>query len=741
MPDVNQEFESIRSELENNNDSKTQGKVTKAIREVYEEAQKLDEKLFADFKEAHKDDSFIQETGDPMSLRPEDKKEFEEFKANSEEMKAKVGEAVKKVSEIQEDRQHKIEVIGGKFNKETGEYENSKIKELQEMAEKEIKNRQDEIEENKNRISALDQEIEAKQNELAAAKTEEEKASIQAEIDKLNGEKGELTAKNEKLNTEIGQINENVVGKIDSELQKPLQEAAKTHNQVREQSYNALVNTFGEKNITPEQAKKVLGETNYKAMQEKINQRIEENQKTSEEVEKKVDNNQRMNNAEQQPRQQGGQQVPGTIADGVANGFAAGIQQAAQEQVVEEQQPVSADKAIANDALEWLGYDASKPMTVGAAKKFLKNFANEEGKQMDILKDPESAQAVFDAMNKVENGNFLQKLGYGKTRKMLLQAADDFLPKKAVEEFKKNNPEVVYKTQQGNEYNELLGNYDKSLRELQERVEKEGATPELREEFDRLEKKYAPIIAVNEYRVKTSKYATKDGKNLLSSANSIKDKIEEKMSKDIDEEEIQQPTEEEIMKMDEEKILAELQGNVDRMSVEEFKNYISQVKEYGDKDMLAKISNGSIKLDDEKSKAYDETMKPKDYVDGLENRPGFEEKLQEKMDNMAQRKEDSKTIVDKAKDKFNETHDKVEDFFGGLKNDVASDAEKQSKDVEHEKNDIVEEMYTNRFAGMTPEEREEAINSMKDTEMKKKLAEIDLKKNREEKGYTREEGK
>ena len=421
--------------------------------------------------------------------------------------------------------------------------------------------------------------LEEKQKELANAKPEET-SKIQSDIEKLN----ELIQK-------LGPNKE-----ATSPIRKDLANAITNHDEARMNAANGLAIVFSEdrvhndKDITENLIPSNKREQYRKEYEEKQAQKKGDEQQIEENAQNQIQGQQVRNQQGGQKIMYAGGQVAGENINGQQEpsqqGNSVGTQEV--EQVEEDKFARFGDVTPAQEALTWIGYDATKPMSVKSAKALLKNFAREESKQMDILKDPKAAKVIFNAMNKVDKAKFFQKIGFGKTKKALLKAANEFLPKAAAQEYLGIR---VKKGEELKEYDNIMNEYSKELKVLEDKKEKEGVTPELKEEFEKLEKKYAPVLAVLDYREKTNQYLNKD-KNILPEAK--EDIKEEDKFKDFSEEEKAK--------------INELQEKINNMSYRDLNRMVLDLKEKGDKTTLSYINSGLIDLNGGQQKHFEAGM-------------------------------------------------------------------------------------------------------------------------------------
>ncbi len=645
-------------------------------------------------KENKRKESFLSQEGVKSfsDLTDEQKEKFNSYELSKDELTELAEKKAKEMYDIYYERNRKLNNLLGDKNKN----KQGKIDKEIDVYTKEKEERENEIKELETKIEQLEKEGKEK-----AKDGEESRYLKQDEID-------ELRKQIEEKNSEIS----NISGKIDKlkDFRESCIHAMGLQKDIRNNMEAGLRGIYG-----PEVANQVISKNtsrnknmddqskeNVDSQPKKEEQDKEEQANPENEVEEQTQEN-NPNTQQQRVVQQG---APGM---GIPMGAGFVAQQAPQtaQQVQEEMaQPNSAEVAAQN--LKWIGYDPNKALTVGSAKAILKNFVNEPDKQLDILKDPDSAKVIFNAMEKAESGNFLQKIGFGKTKKALLKAAEEVLPKEAAEEFKRQNPDYLYKNSgEGQEYGELVSNYDKELKKLEERYAKEGKSEALKKDFDALDKKYAPIIAAMEFRGNAIKTLTKSERKMLDEANEKKKTIKGargwvfKEDKDIENPEVKQQDNAEIEQeqaspeienqmtidehmanMDPEKQKMEaLKNEVSKMSPEEFKDMIQQAVENGDKEKLAMFNNGDIELDADKQEIFENTN-----LSGKDNgqRPGFEEKL-EKIQNKNEEKSSEKTTEKPDKENlYTKVKRGIEDdgFFDTIRNNVKDGAKKDAERIE-----------------------------------------------------------
>ncbi len=629
MPELSENIKKIQDKfksIENSkkeepefNNREAKGKIEKILSKNYDLLKSKKEEVFLNAinektKSEYKGDGEPIQFNDIKSLPTENRIEFDNFELSEEDRKALLDGTMKEIKAQVTERTDLLNGTPVAFD------ENGNVSKREEDGiiplyqnllgeiEAELVNINNQLEEKnkelldkENRINEIDKKLsntqldenERKQLEDEKKQLEDEKSNINTEIESSKEGKKKLDDMKEvikgKEDKETGKYKGGRIQKLIDDHERSKQNAIKTMSLIYGPDLVFQHPDIGK--IEPKEGK--VAEQYTKMKEELMNENKEP--VTQEQVQSRQNIQQNGAYVQDNINQQGGPKIMyagGQVAGENINGQQEPSQQGNSvgtqevEQVEEDKFARFGDITPAQEALTWIGYDAKKTMNVRNAKALLKNFAREESRQMDILKDPKAAKVIFDAMDKVDKAKFFQKIGFGKTKKALLKAANEFLPKAAAQEY------LGMRVKKGEELKE----YDKIMKEYKEKLDiikaEKGEKDYINSpEYQELNEKYASVLSVSDFREKTNQYLNKD-KNILPEAK--EDIKEEDKFKDFSEEEKAE--------------INELQEKINNMSYRDLNRMVLDLKEKGDKTTLSYINSGLIDLNGGQQKHFEAGM-------------------------------------------------------------------------------------------------------------------------------------
>lgn len=378
---VSKDYDDAEKDVDENSEGFANKRIGQTLEKYKEKVDKLlEEKKFEYFiKEKNLD------VKDVKDLTPEQKEEYEKFELSQETKDTICGdlyeEAKKEVKDINDARHAKLKEIG------------SSIDSLKEETEKLIESKSEEL------------------KKLDPEKNAEEIAKLNEEISRLKDVHGKIVGTKNKDGKETG-------------LLADYKGALATQEQVRENTYNGLVETFGE-NLPAKDEKYIKG------IKEDKNKEVENGN-----VEGKDDKKEEQK--EEQVEEKGGT-IPPEVAAQIAKQMAGQpvVEAVAKDDIPEEEPKV--------DYAELLGY-GNNGLNYNSSKELLQVFLGEKAgptgvvlddkTRIDLLSTPEAAQMVQNALltmnDKSDKLNFLKKhfpfIGHNAINKKVMNMLQKQLP-------------------------------------------------------------------------------------------------------------------------------------------------------------------------------------------------------------------------------------------------------------------------------------------------------------------------